>query len=161
MPAAPEKTGELRRQLAERFPTAPRVAARAPAHWLAAIDDTAGGLPLGAVTESSAPRRAAAAICCSRQLLAVTRATRTRVALVDATDSFDPSSFPVDLLAHLLWVRCTARDALPHRPAHPRRQPRSRRPRPARSHERELRRTPASFCIACNAPSSPPTSRSS
>ena len=43
-----------------------------------------------------------------QQLLATTRATRTRVALVDATDSFDPASFPVDLLAHLVWVRCTA-----------------------------------------------------
>jgi hypothetical protein len=46
------------------------------------------------------------------QLLAATRATRTRVALIDSADSFDPSSFSVDLLAHLVWVRCTLATAL-------------------------------------------------
>ena len=51
MPAAPEKLAALRHLLAERFPTAPRVTARALRTGLAAIDDPTGGLPLGAVTE--------------------------------------------------------------------------------------------------------------
>src|SRR6185436_10184192 len=40
------------------------------------------------------------------ELLTVTRASRARVALVDSTNSFDPASFPADLLAHVIWARC-------------------------------------------------------
>ncbi len=112
MATAPEKLAELRRKLAEKFPTAPRAAARALRTGLAAIDDTAGGLPLGAVTEIVCTAPSCGSHLLLEQLLAATRATRTRVALVDAADSFDPSSFPVDLLAHLVWVRCTPATAL-------------------------------------------------
>ena len=106
MPAAPEILAGLRRQLAERFPTAPRAAARTLRTGLAAIDDAAGGLPLGAITEVVCATPSCGGHLLLGQLLGVTRATRTRVALVDATDSFDPCSFPVDLLTHLVWVRC-------------------------------------------------------
>jgi hypothetical protein len=41
-------------------------------------------------------------------LLAVTRRTRQRVALIDSSDSFDPGSLPPDLCAHLIWVRCSS-----------------------------------------------------
>ncbi len=112
MPAAAEKLAELRRKLAEKFPTAPRVVARALRTGLAALDDPAGGLPLGAVTEIVCAAPSCGSHLLLEQLLAATRATRTRVALVDATDSFDPGSFPVDLLAHLVWVRCTPAIAL-------------------------------------------------
>ena len=107
MAATPEKLAELRRQLAEKFPTAPRVTARALCTGLAAIDDATGGLPLGAVTEIVCAAPSCGSQLLLGQLLTATRATRTRVALVDAADSFDPESFPVDLLAHLVWVRCT------------------------------------------------------
>jgi hypothetical protein len=40
------------------------------------------------------------------ELLAATRNARARVALVDGSDAFDPSSFAADSLAHLVWVRC-------------------------------------------------------
>jgi hypothetical protein len=112
MATAPEILAGLRRQLAARFPTAPRVAARALRTGLAAIDDAAGGLPLGAVTEIVGAAPSCGSHLLLEQLLAATRATRTRVALVDATDSFDPASFPVDLLAHLVWIRCTPATAL-------------------------------------------------
>ena len=112
MAATPEILAELRRQLAKKFPTAPRIAARALRTGLAAIDDATGGLPLGAVTEIVCTAPSCGSQLLLEQLLAATRATRTRVALVDATDSFDPSSFPVDLLAHLVWVRCTPATAL-------------------------------------------------
>jgi len=112
MATAPEILARLRRQLAERFPTAPRTAARALPTGLAAIDDATGGLPLGAVTEIVAGAPSCGSQLLLEQLLGATRATRTRVALVDASDSFDPASFPVDQLAHLVWVRCTAATAL-------------------------------------------------
>ncbi|MCF3650350.1 hypothetical protein [Synoicihabitans lomoniglobus] len=38
-------------------------------------------------------------------LLAVTRQSRQRVALVDPTDSFDPESHPPAHLEHLVWAR--------------------------------------------------------
>ena len=112
MPAAPGKLAELRRQLAERYPSAPRVAARVLHTGLAALDDVAGGLPLGVVTEIVCAAPSCGSHLLLEQLLAATRATRTRAALVDSTDSFDPASFSVDLLAHLVWVRCTAGTAL-------------------------------------------------
>ncbi|PTX90944.1 hypothetical protein [Opitutus sp. ER46] len=111
--SAPAKLSALRRLLADRFPSVPGTGAEPlapPARGLPtgipAIDDTAGGLPLSAVTEL-----VCAAPSCGSQLLigallSRTRTTRTRVALVDSADSFDPESFPPDHLAHLLWVRC-------------------------------------------------------
>jgi len=112
MSAAPEKLAELRRQLAERFPTTPRVPGRTLPTGISSLDNPTGGLPLGAVTEIICAAPSCGSQLLLEQLLAATRATRTRVALVDASDSFDPSSFPVDLLAHLVWVRCTAATAL-------------------------------------------------
>ncbi len=112
MSATPEQLAKLRRQLAEKFPAAPRAAARALPTGLAAIDDAAGGLPLGAVTEFVGAAPSCGSHLLLQQLLATTRATRTRVALVDAADSFDPASFPCDLLMHLLWIRCTSSTAL-------------------------------------------------
>jgi hypothetical protein len=146
MAAAPEILAGLRRQLAERFPTAPRVAARALRTGLAAIDDAAGGLPLGAITEIVCTAPSCGSHLLLEQLLAVTRATRTRVALVDASDSFDPSSFPVDLLAHLVWVRCTPATALTATDLLARDANLGLVVLDLRdSSERELRRTPASF----------------
>ncbi len=105
MAAVPEKLATLRHLLAERFPVAPRPPGRALRTGLPALDDVTGGLPLGAVTELVCAAPSCGGQLFLEQLLAATRATRTRVALVDASDSFDPASCPADLLAHLVWVR--------------------------------------------------------
>ncbi len=106
MSAAPDKLAALRHLLAERFPAATRPPGRTLRTGLAAIDDATGGLPLGAVTEIVCSAPSCGSQLLLGQLLAVTRATRTRVGLIDAGDAFDPDSFPADLLAHLVWVRC-------------------------------------------------------
>lgn len=99
----------LRRKLAERFPTASRTVGRVLPTGLAAIDDaTGGGLPLAAVTEIVCAAPSCGGQLLLAQLLAVTRASRTRVALIDSTDAFDPDSFDADQLAHLVWIRCAA-----------------------------------------------------
>ena len=96
----------LRQLLAERFPSARRAAAGVLATGLRGLDEPAGGgLPLGAVTELVCAAPSCGGQLILGQLLAVTRAQRRRVALVDCTDTFDPASFPPDQLAHLVWVR--------------------------------------------------------
>jgi hypothetical protein len=111
--SSPDKVAALRHLLAERFPSEPRPAGRVLATGIPAIDEVAGGLPLSAVTEIACTTASCGSHLLVGELLAVTRTTRTRVALVDGTDSFDPTSFTDDLLAHLLWVRCrTTAEAL-------------------------------------------------
>src|SRR5438477_9768558 len=100
MTAAPEKLAKLRHLLAERFPTPTRAPGRLLATGIRAIDEATGGLPLGAVTEVVASAPSAGSHLLLGQLLGVTRSSRARVALVDSTNSFDPGSFPTDLLAH-------------------------------------------------------------
>jgi hypothetical protein len=104
--AAPEKLAALRHLLAERFPTVPRTVGRVLPTGIAAIDEVAGGLPLSAVTEIVCAAPSSGGHLLIAQLLAITRTASQRVALIDSSDSFDPGSFPTDLLAHLLWVRC-------------------------------------------------------
>jgi len=106
MCATPEKLAKLRHLLAERFPTAPRVTGRMLRTGIAAIDEATGGLPLAAVTEIVCAAPSCGGYLLLAQLLRVTRIARQRVALIDGTDSFDPSSSEPDLLAHLVWVRC-------------------------------------------------------
>jgi hypothetical protein len=97
---------ELRAELAKRFPSVTRPLGRVLPVGIPAIDEAAGGLPLGAVTEIVCSVPSGGSHLLLGQLLAVTRSSRARVALVDSTDSFDPVSFPADQLAHLIWVRC-------------------------------------------------------
>ena len=114
MPAAPEKLATLRHLLAERFPTVPGAAgpfdglraARILPTGIPALDEVTGGLPLGALTEIVCTAPSCGGHLLFGQLLAATRTNRTRVALIDSTDSFDPASFDEDLLPHLVWVRC-------------------------------------------------------
>lgn len=96
----------LRQQLAARFPTAQRAPGRALATGVPAIDESAGGLPLSAVTEIVGSSPSCGVSLLWGQLLAATRAAQTRAALVDALDEFDATSFPADLLVHLVWARC-------------------------------------------------------
>ena len=112
MAAASEKLAALRHLIAGRFPASTRAPGRTLSTGIPAIDEAAGGLPLGALTEIVCAAPSCGSLLFLEQILAATRATRTRVALVDSSDSFDPASFPTDLLAHLVWVRCTAAAAL-------------------------------------------------
>lgn len=113
MAAPPEKIGDLRRKLAERFPSTQRTSGRIFAVGIPSIDRATGGLPLGAVTEFVCAAPSCGSQLLIGELLAASRAHRIRTALVDATASFDPGSFPPDLLPHLVWVRCTVATALP------------------------------------------------
>ena len=103
--SAPEKIAALRRLLAASAGPAPD-AGRVLPIGLPGIDDATGGLPLGAVTEIVCAAPSCGGNLLLGRLLAATRARRERIALVDAGDCFDPESFPADLLAHLVWVRC-------------------------------------------------------
>jgi hypothetical protein len=119
--SAPARLAALRQLLAGRFPSAalpPAVpdgspASRALPTGLPAIDEVAGGLPRGAVTEIVCAAPSCGGQLLLGQLLAATRLTAVRVALVDGHDAFDPASFPADLLAHLVWVRGGGRTAAP------------------------------------------------
>jgi hypothetical protein len=106
MAAAPLSIADLRQQLAKRFPTAARTTGRALVTGLPAIDQATGGIPLGAITEIVCATPSCGGHLLLGQLLLATRTLRTRVALIDSTDCFDPASFDEDLLAHLVWVRC-------------------------------------------------------
>jgi hypothetical protein len=105
-PVVRKSIAELRHDLAKRFPMAQRPPGRLLRTGVRAIDDATGGLPLAAVTEIVCAAPSSGGHLLLSQLLAVTRAASQRVALIDSTDSFDPSSHPEDLFAHLLWVRC-------------------------------------------------------
>ncbi|MDB6095562.1 MAG: hypothetical protein JWM32_3124 [Verrucomicrobia bacterium] len=73
---------------------------------VASIDEAlGGGLPRGRVTElvSALPSSGGELVFAS--ILKATRASRLRVALIDAADGFAPRTFAPDLLRHLVWVR--------------------------------------------------------
>jgi hypothetical protein len=115
MASASDKLATARHFLAQRFPTlsvttgtldAPRPSRTLPT-GIATVDGALGGLPLGAVTEIVCAAPSSGGHLLLAQLLTVTRATRTRVALIDGSDSFDPASVVPDSLAHLVWARCT------------------------------------------------------
>lgn len=95
----------LRQLLRERFPTSAHGRAAPLATGLPGIDEVIGGLPRPALTELVCPAPSCGSQLFIGQLLAVTRAEAQRVALVDAGDAFDPGSWPVTRLEHLVWVR--------------------------------------------------------
>ena len=106
MSAAPPSSADaLRRLLAEKFPSSQPRPTRVLATGLPALDAVTGGLPLGAITEIVCSAPSCGGHLVFARLLEVTRATRGRVALIDASDSFDPASYSKNALDHLLWVR--------------------------------------------------------
>lgn len=107
MSVAPTPLAALRQLLAERFPSASRSPGRTLATGVAAIDETSGGLPQGALTELVCAAPSCGGHLLVGQLLAVTRTARVRVGLVESTDQFDPASYPADDLVHLVWTRAT------------------------------------------------------
>lgn len=114
MSSAPANLASLRQLLADRFPQASRPAGGVLATGIPAVDDATGGLPRHALTELVCSATSTGSHLFLAQLLATARALPARAALIDATDQFDPQSFPDATLDHLLWVRCrTPADAMP------------------------------------------------
>lgn len=103
----PEKLHALRELLARRFPTASQsLRARCVATEVPAIDEAAGGLPVGAITEIVCAAPSCGGMLVVARVLELCRAQRLRVTLIDGSDCFDPQSFTQDALVHLVWVRC-------------------------------------------------------
>jgi hypothetical protein len=96
----------LRRLLSDRFPQAARPQAATLPTGIRRVDDEAGGLPRHALTELVCGAPSCGGQLFVGQLLHVVRAAAGRSALVDATDSFDPASWPPDDLRALVWLRC-------------------------------------------------------
>lgn len=112
-PSSSSSSAALRQLLAERFPSVGRQHGRRLATGLPGLDEITGGLPLGAITEVVCSGPSCGGHLLFARLLALTREARSRVALIDSSDGFDPGSYPADALAHLLWVRArTLDDAL-------------------------------------------------
>ena len=97
---------QLRQLLAERFPTAARTDTGVLPTGVPAIDEAVGGLPRRGLTELVCTAPSTGSELFIAQLLTLTRSQSARVALIDATDNFDPSSIPANELEHLVWVRC-------------------------------------------------------
>lgn len=108
MPIPGRKTAaQLRHELGDRLTNTHRVPSRTLRTGVPMLDNATGGIPIAAVTELVCAAPSSGGHLLVGQLLAVTRQTRQRVALVDSHDSFDPASFSTDGLAHLLWIRCS------------------------------------------------------
>src|SRR5579863_8757666 len=118
LPAAfPKHSAELRARLeaslGEQFSSSlllrERAAPLTVPFGIAALDELTGGLPRGALTEIAGPASSGRTGVMLSALAAATRREEA-CALVDASDSFDPTSAAsagVDL-ERLLWVRCGA-----------------------------------------------------
>jgi hypothetical protein len=111
----PQSVDGLRRLLSERFPTAAAKPAAVLRTGTPALDEpSGGGLPLGAITEVVSLQPSSGGQLLILKLLEVTRRQRSRVALVDGIDTFDPRSHQPAGLEHLVWVRCRTLDETMH-----------------------------------------------
>ncbi len=106
MSAPIARLSSLRQLLAERFPRPERTGARRLTTGIPEVDEAAGGIPCGAVTEIVCAAPSCGSQLLVGELLRATREEHGRVALLDGADSFDPQSWPEDWLRHLVWVRC-------------------------------------------------------
>ncbi len=103
----PATIAALRSLVAARFPQKTRRLGLAIPTGVPALDDALGdGLPASQLTElvSAAPSSGTQLILA--QFLDTTRASRQRLALIDAADAFAPHAISPDALRHLVWVRC-------------------------------------------------------
>ncbi|MGZ8900659.1 MAG: hypothetical protein ACXW3Z_11235 [Limisphaerales bacterium] len=111
---------ELRQLLATKFPGVkmsadPRetIANRWPTGLVQIDSLLQGGLPKGALTEIISPGIASGTALFLHTLIERARQNGEWIALIDASDSFDPTPFNNEILSRLLWVRCTqAKDAI-------------------------------------------------
>jgi hypothetical protein len=116
----PKNIVELRRVLAEKFPgvkmsAGPRATlskrwATGLANFDAVLD---GGLAKSAITELMSGGVASGGSLLLAGLIRQARRNGEWLALIDATDSFDPAALHNQTLQRLLWIRCAqARDAI-------------------------------------------------
>jgi len=103
---------QLRDLLGQRFPrvrmTVPEKLPARPsfATGLPQIDGLLqGGLPKGAVTELISAQGGGALVL--RRILRIAGQNRQRIALIDGSDGLDPCALNSELMAGLLWVRCS------------------------------------------------------
>lgn len=107
MSSGSEKLIALRSIIDARFPTARPVARRVVPTGIACVDDLLhGGLASGTLTELVSAVPSGGSQLTLGGVLASTRESRQRVAVVDAADAFDVAGFDDDALAHLVCVRC-------------------------------------------------------
>lgn len=105
--AAGDKIVDLRKLLAERFPSSPPPRAARLQTGVAFLDAaTDGGPPKGAITEIASPQWSAGSASLVHALLYAAYQNHSFVALIDGCDSFDPESLENSCLQHLLWLRC-------------------------------------------------------
>jgi recA bacterial DNA recombination protein len=101
---------DLRKLVAERFPSLPAARPARLRTGLAFLDHTiGGGFPQGAITEIVSPQISAGSASLISALLQSAQRDRYFLALIDGRDSFDPSGFGGlgnSILPYLLWVRC-------------------------------------------------------
>lgn len=109
MPGPSSPLPALRQLLAERFPASARASDDVLPTGLPAIDAVAGGLPRPGLTELVCSAPSCGSQLFLGRLLQLTRDQGLRVALVDR-NHFDPVSWPVHLLEHLVWVRARQTD---------------------------------------------------
>ena len=99
---------ELRTLLAEKFPesaVAP-VQARLPTRIESFDRCLEGGLPKASLTEVICPQHGMGSGTIIQALVSSTQAAGKHLALVDASDCFDPDGLTNEELSALLWVRC-------------------------------------------------------
>lgn len=106
-PASASTLTALRELIARRqaSPSGVATAESSLSTGLPGIDQVLGGLPHAALTEIVCDSPSCGGHLVLAGLLATTRQARLRVALVDATDAFDPASYASASLEHLVWVR--------------------------------------------------------
>jgi hypothetical protein len=98
---------DLRKALAKRFPQRSQPATTVLPTHLPFLDQiTGGGFPKSAITELISPRASAGSASLIHALLRAAQRDQHFIALIDGSDSFDPSSSNNSTLQHLLWVRC-------------------------------------------------------
>lgn len=105
--ADPEKIAALRSLLSSRFPSSGKKPGGQVPTGLGGIDEPlGGGLPRGRITELVSASPSSGGQLLLAMTLRATRATRSRMALIDGADGFAPHALPGDWLRHLVWIRC-------------------------------------------------------
>jgi recombination protein RecA len=107
---------KVEQQLASKAPRAlsprPRASQEMFATGIAAIDEAAGGIPVGAVTELCGHARVSSGKTSLYYAILARATAQGRIcALVDASDAFCPTSAAAAgvVLENLLWVRCSGK----------------------------------------------------
>jgi recombination protein RecA len=113
LPAAERVRAQVEERLAGKIPSALSLRARAKPEMLAtgvaAIDEVAGGIPVGGVTELCGHARVSSGKTSLYYAILARATTQGRIcALVDASDAFCPASAAAAgvVLENLMWVRC-------------------------------------------------------